>query len=163
MLDQLSDGRMILGIGRGLGRVEFEGFRIDMGESRGRFVESAKLVLEGLENGWMEGGGEYVSQPRRDLRPAPFRTFRGRTFAAAVSPDSMPVMAKLGVGLLVVPQKPWKDVRKDFEAYRGFFREENGGQGGAGAALRGVFTSWTRARTGRRRWPGGTSPAITTR
>ena len=35
MLDHLSDGRMILGIGRGLGRVEFEGFRIDMGESRG--------------------------------------------------------------------------------------------------------------------------------
>ena len=26
MLDHLSDGRVILGIGRGLGRVEFEGF-----------------------------------------------------------------------------------------------------------------------------------------
>ena len=84
-------------------------------------------MLEGLENGWMEGGGEYVSQPRRDLRPAPFKTFRGRTFAAAVSPDSMPVMAKLGVALLVVPQKPWEDVRKDFEVYRQFFREENAG------------------------------------
>ena len=127
MLDHLSGGRMILGIGRGLGRVEFEGFRIDMGESRGRFVEAAKLVLEGLENGWMEGGGDYVTQPRRDLRPAPFKTFRGRTFAAAVSPDSMPIMAKLGVGLLVVPQKPWEDVRKDFEVYRACFREENGG------------------------------------
>ena len=128
MLDQLSEGRMILGIGRGLGRVEFEGFRIDMGESRGRFVETAGLVLDALENGWMEGGGEHVRQPRRDLRPAPFRTFRGRTFAAAVSPDSMPVMAKLGVGLLVVPQKPWEDVRRDFEAYHGIFREENDGR-----------------------------------
>ena len=29
-LDQLSEGRVILGIGRGLGRVEFEGFRIDI-------------------------------------------------------------------------------------------------------------------------------------
>ena len=54
-LDQISDGRVILGIGRGLGRVEFEGFRLDMGESRGRFVETAKLVLDALENGWMEG------------------------------------------------------------------------------------------------------------
>ena len=128
MLDQISDGRAILGIGRGLGRVEFEGFRVDMGESRGRFVETARLVLEALENGWMEGGGEYVDQPRRSLRPAPFRTFRGRTFAAAVSPESMPVMAKLGVGLLVVPQKPWEDVRKDFEVYRKVFREVNGAE-----------------------------------
>ncbi|MBT5203683.1 MAG: LLM class flavin-dependent oxidoreductase, partial [Gammaproteobacteria bacterium] len=28
MLDNLSNGRMILGIGRGLGRVEFDGFRV---------------------------------------------------------------------------------------------------------------------------------------
>lgn len=30
MLDNMSNGRMILGIGRGLGRVEFEGFGRDM-------------------------------------------------------------------------------------------------------------------------------------
>src|SRR5260221_9818480 len=40
MLDHLSGGRFIFGIGRGLGRVEFEGFRVPMDESRGRFVES---------------------------------------------------------------------------------------------------------------------------
>src|SRR3954452_3203207 len=32
MLDALSGGRYILGIGRGLGRIEFEGFRISMDE-----------------------------------------------------------------------------------------------------------------------------------
>ena len=110
----------------------------------------------------MDGrGGEFVNQPRRALRPAPFRSFRGRTFAAAVSPDSMPVMAKLGVGLLVVPQKPWEDVRKDFEVYRGIYREENGTE--APAPLAPGSTSGTRARTGRRRWPGATSPGTTTR
>ena len=51
MLDHMSDGRVILGIGRGLGRVEFEGFRVPMAESRDRFVESAEMILEGLENG----------------------------------------------------------------------------------------------------------------
>ena len=34
VLDHLSDERAILGLGRGLGRVEFEGFRLEMGESR---------------------------------------------------------------------------------------------------------------------------------
>src|SRR5712671_2372569 len=33
MLDAMSDGRVILGIGRGAGLVEFEGFRVPMGES----------------------------------------------------------------------------------------------------------------------------------
>ena len=51
MLDALSGGRVILGIGRGLGRVEFEGFRVPMDESRTRFVESAHMLLRGLEDG----------------------------------------------------------------------------------------------------------------
>jgi alkanesulfonate monooxygenase SsuD/methylene tetrahydromethanopterin reductase-like flavin-dependent oxidoreductase (luciferase family) len=34
MLDHLSNGRLVLGLGRGLGRVEFEGFGVDMNESR---------------------------------------------------------------------------------------------------------------------------------
>src|SRR5690348_2304560 len=43
MLDNLSDGRLIFGMGRGLGRVEFEGFRVPMDESRARFIESAEM------------------------------------------------------------------------------------------------------------------------
>src|SRR6185369_8556541 len=51
MLDHMSDGRFIFGIGRGLGRVEFEGFRVPMEESRQRFIESAEMILRGLESG----------------------------------------------------------------------------------------------------------------
>jgi alkanesulfonate monooxygenase SsuD/methylene tetrahydromethanopterin reductase-like flavin-dependent oxidoreductase (luciferase family) len=47
MLDHLSGGRVILGLGRGLARVEYEGFRIDQNEGRQRFVEYAELVLRG--------------------------------------------------------------------------------------------------------------------
>ena len=50
MLDNLSDGRVIFGIGRGLGRVEYEGFRQDMSQSRTRFIESntkPKLFIQG--------------------------------------------------------------------------------------------------------------------
>jgi alkanesulfonate monooxygenase SsuD/methylene tetrahydromethanopterin reductase-like flavin-dependent oxidoreductase (luciferase family) len=126
MLDNLSGGRTILGLGRGLARVEYDGFRVDQNEGRLRFVEYAQLVLEALERGYIEGG-ETTRQPRRDIRPRPFATFRGRTYAAAVSPESMPIMARLGVGLLVVPQKPWDVVKKDFEVYHQAFRDENGG------------------------------------
>jgi len=41
VLDNLLNGRVILGIGRGLGRIEFNGFRAAMSESRARFIEYA--------------------------------------------------------------------------------------------------------------------------
>ncbi len=86
MLDQLSQGRMILGIGRGLARVEYDGFRLDMAESRTRFIESAECLLQGLEQGYCEYEGEFIQQPRRDIRQEHFSTFRGSTYAAAISP-----------------------------------------------------------------------------
>lgn len=125
MLDNLSNGRMILGIGRGLGRVEFEGFGKDMNISREYFVESAQMIMEGLENGYCEFDGEHIKQVRRDIRPRPFKSFRGRTYAAAVSPESSRIMARLGVGILIVPQKPWDSVEKELQEYREVYREVN--------------------------------------
>ena len=51
VLDTLSGGRLILAVGRGLGRTEFEGLRVPMEESRERFIECAQIVLEALETG----------------------------------------------------------------------------------------------------------------
>jgi alkanesulfonate monooxygenase SsuD/methylene tetrahydromethanopterin reductase-like flavin-dependent oxidoreductase (luciferase family) len=126
MLDTMSGGRVILGLGRGLGRVEFEGFRVPMEESRDRFVESAEMLLDGLETGWCEYDGRYVRQPRRAIRPAPFKSFRGRTYAAAVSAESMPIVARLGAGILVIPQKPWETLERELGEYHRVYRETNG-------------------------------------
>lgn len=125
MLDTLSGGRLVLGLGRGLGRVEFDGFRVSMDEARDRFVESAQMILDGLENGYVEADGQFVQQPKRYLRPGPTGTFKGRTYAAAVSPESVEIMARLGVGILIIPQKPWDAVAADLEAYNRIYREVN--------------------------------------
>ncbi len=126
MLDNMTNGRMVLGIGRGLGRVEFEGFRVDMNESRARFVEYAQMLLEGLEKGYCEFDGEFIKQPKREIRPAPMKSFRGRTYAAAVSPESASIMAKMGIGLLIVPQKAWADHEREFKEYAQLYQEVNG-------------------------------------
>jgi alkanesulfonate monooxygenase SsuD/methylene tetrahydromethanopterin reductase-like flavin-dependent oxidoreductase (luciferase family) len=126
MLDNLSGGRLILGMGRGAGKVEFDGFRLSMDESRPRFVECAEMILRGLEQGYCEYDGAFVKQPRAAIRPAPFKSFRGRTYAAAVSPESVRIMAELGVGILIIPQKPWKEVARELEAYREVYRRVNG-------------------------------------
>lgn len=126
VLDHLSGGRLILGLGRGAGRVEFDAFRQDMAESRPRFVESAECLLQGLEQGYCEYEGEFVRQPKAAIRPAPLASFKGRTYAAAVSPESVEIMAKLGIGLLVIPQKPWEQVEQEVADYREAFQAING-------------------------------------
>src|SRR5205085_941699 len=83
-------------------RVEVAGFGVNQEESRERFVEAAKMILEGLERGYVENEGKYYPQTRRELRPRPFKSFRGRTYAAAVSPESSVIMAKLGIGILII-------------------------------------------------------------
>ncbi len=138
MLDSISDGRLILGLGRGAGKVEFDGFRLPMEESRARFVEGAEMLLRGLEQGYCEYDGVFVKQPRADIRPAPFKSFRGRTYAAAVSPESARIMAELGVGILIIPQKPWKEVAKELDAYRTIYREVNHAE-----APRPIASGWT--------------------
>lgn len=126
LLDHLSDGRAILGIGRGLGRVEFESFRVEMGESRRRFTEYTTAVVDALESGFIEYDGELYKQPRTEIRPRPLKSFKGRTFASAISPQSIDLMARLGVGLMIIPQKPWVTVDKELAEYAVRFREING-------------------------------------
>jgi alkanesulfonate monooxygenase SsuD/methylene tetrahydromethanopterin reductase-like flavin-dependent oxidoreductase (luciferase family) len=157
LLDNLSDGRLLFGIGRGAGRVEFEGFGVPMSESRERFVESAEMILRGLEKGFCEASGKFVQQTRKPLRPAPFRSFRGRTYAAAVSPESVRIMAELGVGILIIPQKPWETTAAELTEYRTLYRALNGD-----AAPPTIAACWTfcdldesRAREQAERWIGG--------
>jgi alkanesulfonate monooxygenase SsuD/methylene tetrahydromethanopterin reductase-like flavin-dependent oxidoreductase (luciferase family) len=125
VLDHLSDGRAVLGLGRGLGQKEFVGFRVAMGESRRRFKEYSEALLEALETGVMEYHGQLYQQPRVEIRPRPLASFKGRTFASAVSPESMEIMARMGVGLMVIAQKPWETTEAELEQYRNRYFELN--------------------------------------
>ncbi len=104
MLDHMSGGRAILGFGRGLARMEYEGLRIDQGEARQRFDETVAMVMNAMDTGYIEWDGEIFKQPRREIRPRPVRSLKGRAFCAAGSPASMVSAAKLGLGRLYLGQ-----------------------------------------------------------
>lgn len=118
VLDHLSKGRALFGIGRGLARREYDGFGVDMNESRERFNEGAEMILRGLETGFVEGDGTYYKQSRVEVRPRPYASFRDRVFAAAQSEDSVPPAAKMGAALMVFAKKPWTEMASHFDMYR---------------------------------------------
>jgi alkanesulfonate monooxygenase SsuD/methylene tetrahydromethanopterin reductase-like flavin-dependent oxidoreductase (luciferase family) len=108
MLDHLSDGRTLLGLGRGLARVEYEHFQVDMEEARGRFDEAAKMVVDALESGFIESEGPYYKQVRTEIRPRPEKTFKGRFYGVGMSPESVESVARLGGTLMTLTQQPWE-------------------------------------------------------
>jgi alkanesulfonate monooxygenase SsuD/methylene tetrahydromethanopterin reductase-like flavin-dependent oxidoreductase (luciferase family) len=126
VLDQMSKGRALVGLGRGLGRVEFEGFGFEMGESRQRFTEYSEALITALETGKLAFDGELYKAPPVDIRPGPYASFKGRVYASAVSPESARIMARLGIGILLIAQKPWPTIVAELDNYREIYRELNG-------------------------------------
>jgi alkanesulfonate monooxygenase SsuD/methylene tetrahydromethanopterin reductase-like flavin-dependent oxidoreductase (luciferase family) len=118
LLDILCGGRCLFGFGRGAASVEYEGFRIPMGEARPRFVEAAQIVFKALANDTFEFDGEFYKIPRTAIRPRPVSHPERRFYASAVSPESGEIMAKLGFGILMVMQNEWAKASADIERYR---------------------------------------------
>lgn len=104
VLDQLSGGRAIIGFGRGLGRMEYEGFRVDQAAAREKFDEAVPAIMRAFETGFIEIDGEHFQIPRRDIRPAPMRSLLGRSFIAAGTDSSMMAGARMGLGRLYLGQ-----------------------------------------------------------
>jgi len=107
LLDHLSGGRAILGLGRGLARREYAGMGIEMSESRERFDESAAMVLDALDTGTIRGDGPYYPQAPTEIRPRPLAGFRDRVYAIGMSPDSVEQAARIGARLAVFSSTPW--------------------------------------------------------
>ena len=126
LLDHLSEGRAVLGLGRGLSRVEYQHFGIDMSESRDRFDEGARMIIEALEKGFIEGDGPYYPQVRTELRPRLLRGFRDRFYCVGMSPDSVEQAAALGARLMTFSQKPWQLYAEETLAtYQAIYRQHH--------------------------------------
>jgi len=128
VLDQMSDGRVLFGMGRGLAKLEYDTFGIDMGEARPRFNEAAEVILRGLRSGVVENDGPMYPQGRAEVRPRQNadRSWEGRLFGAAMSSDSIPVIADLGVQMMTFVQYPFEKHAETINHWRSLFREAHG-------------------------------------
>jgi alkanesulfonate monooxygenase SsuD/methylene tetrahydromethanopterin reductase-like flavin-dependent oxidoreductase (luciferase family) len=120
MLDiYAGDRELTLGFGRGSGRIEYDGFRVPMSESRDRFTEAAEIVRMALSQERFSYNGKYFQIPEMSIRPQPrHKNLTDRFYGAIISPETGDIMAKQGMGMLVIPQKSWDEHRKDYDHFR---------------------------------------------
>jgi alkanesulfonate monooxygenase SsuD/methylene tetrahydromethanopterin reductase-like flavin-dependent oxidoreductase (luciferase family) len=126
LLDFMSDGRLVLGFGRGLARVEYEQFGIDMGEARGRFDEAAPMIVDALRTGFMSGPGPFYPHDKTPIRPVAERSFDGRIVSVAKSDESARAAAEIGAGLMFIVQKPIEDHMPMVNIYRERYEQVHG-------------------------------------
>lgn len=105
MLDTfLGEGReMICGVGRGLGRREYEGLSIDQAEARIRFDESIQVLRQLLATGACNFDGDHFHIKDLRLRPQPDRDLSGNLWGAGGTDDSVAIIAKHDVKPLCIP------------------------------------------------------------
>ena len=118
LLDVMSGGRTLMGFGRGAASIEYEGFRIPMGEARPRFAEAAEIVVKALSQESFEHDGTFFKIPRMSIRPRPISHPERRFYASSVSPESAEIIAKLGFGMLFIMQNEWSKCREDIEKFQ---------------------------------------------
>ena len=128
MLDAISEGRMILGMGRGAARREFRAFRQDMADSREMFDEAAVIIMAGLETGFVEADTKHYQQPRIEVRPRPHGWTRDRMVMVSMSPGSAEVAADYGLKALRFSQGEWERSMPEINTYRDTFAAKHGKQ-----------------------------------
>lgn len=126
MLDILSEGRMILGMGRGAARREFKSFGVELADSREMFDEAALIIMKGLETGIVEADTKWYKRPRTEIRPRPQKSFKDRTVMVSMSPGSVEVAAKYGLRSLRFSQGRWERALPEINEYRNLFQEIHG-------------------------------------
>lgn len=115
--DILSGGRIDVGVGRGVSPLEYEVFGGKMSEGRGRVDEGLEILRRAWSDGPFAFEGEFWSFPEIDVVPKPIQKPHPRLWTAAVSPETFPMAADAGLGVLAGPFKPLFMISEDRESF----------------------------------------------
>jgi len=105
MLDTLlgPNREIICGVGRGLGRREYEGLGIDQAEARDRFDESLQVLNQLLATGQCHFQGRHFDIKNLRLRPQPDRDLSANLWCAGGTDETVEIIARHGVRPLCIP------------------------------------------------------------
>ncbi len=119
-LDQISDGRVEFGIGRGTFPNVHEGFGVPFSESRGRFEESIEIILKAWTTESFSFEGEHFNIPELSVNPKPFQQPHPPIRVGVTSAESFPILGQMGFDILINPSRVFAlpELKPSIEEYR---------------------------------------------
>jgi alkanesulfonate monooxygenase SsuD/methylene tetrahydromethanopterin reductase-like flavin-dependent oxidoreductase (luciferase family) len=118
-LDQVSNGRVEFGTGRGASNYHIEAFGISPEESREVWEESLQVICSLFLNDKFPGHrGKYYDLPARSLVPKPIQKPHPPIWVAATQPSTFETAARMGLGVLGLTTISPEDLIPAVQAYR---------------------------------------------
>ena len=140
VLDRISQGRVILGLGRGFRRALFDVFDVPIKDKRALFEANLKTILKA----W---AGEPVSSNGSDtitLAPLPVQSPHPPLWLAAFGPKAVSQAGRLGFPYLASPIEPYDRLLENYSLHRETLREHGHEDSIAVPLMRTVFVSKNR-------------------
>src|ERR1043165_7085768 len=118
-IDQISQGRLIYGIGRSGVVRTYEDYGISYAESRERFAETREILKQAWTEPAFSYEGKYYSFNRVSVTPKPYQKPYPELRMAAATPDTFPQIGRLGLPIFVaVRQGPFGQLAERIKSYR---------------------------------------------
>ena len=124
MLDQMSRGRMQVGIGRGISPLETKGFGVDPVERLERYEDIRQVMMQGLTQKAVTFKGRFFSFDNVPMELEPFQKPHPPIWIGASSADSAARAARNGHNFVSLSTSA--DTRKLTDSYRGAWKETHG-------------------------------------
>ena len=136
VLDQLSGGRLILGLGRGFRNDMLDAFKVDPREKRQLF-ERTLDVMKLAWSGEVVGSAEHAAV----MSPRPLQQPHPPIWMAAFGPRALQQAAKMGVPYLASPMESLDQLEKNYQTYHDALIEYGQPKPREIAVMRTVFIS----------------------
>ena len=121
VLDRISNGRVILGLGRGFRPALFAAFGVDPRTKRQRFSESLDLMRRAWAGEAIEVGAGEARQPVR-LAPLPVQKPHPELWVAAFGPLALKQAGELGLPYLSSPLETVQRLKRTTNSIEQLFR-----------------------------------------
>lgn len=119
VLDNLSGGRVEVGLGQGYREAEYEGLGIDYRERRRRYLEGIEIVERLLAGETLDFEGEFWQIRGARITPAPVQQPFPPVWIGAATPQVRRRVAESGQQLLISLLTDLGHTRSQFNDYRG--------------------------------------------
>jgi alkanesulfonate monooxygenase SsuD/methylene tetrahydromethanopterin reductase-like flavin-dependent oxidoreductase (luciferase family) len=117
MLDQISAGRLLLGVGRGISPIELRYYGLDPDQTPAMYAEALEVILRGMTNERLTFEGKYYSYRDVPMEMTPFQTPYPPLWYGLGRAEAVPWAAQNKVN--IVGNLPGAGMRKLTDRYRG--------------------------------------------